>query len=116
MSKITFAKACEIFDESCNDNEEIVTVNGLQFLPADVMKEMDPIGYKDAVYDFAYELEYEIVTRLSRYDKVQLIVEHMVNQGIEDSEQFYYFLTRELFTFSESELDEKLESLEANAV
>lgn len=49
--------------------------------------------------------------KLSRYDKVQLIIEHMVNQGIEDSEQFFDYL-ESLLTFDDYDLDNQLSILE----
>lgn len=49
--------------------------------------------------------------KLTRYDKVQLIIEHMVNQGIEDSEQFFDFLNS-LMTYDDYDLNKQLEILE----
>ena len=48
---------------------------------------------------------------MKRNDKIQLIIEHMVNQGIEDSDAFVEFM-QELLEFSDAELDSQLVTLE----
>ena len=49
--------------------------------------------------------------KLSRNDKIQLIIEHMVNQGIEDSDQFAEYL-RWILLADDGELNEQLAILE----
>jgi len=115
MKKITYKRACELFDESYNDCEEMVSVGSLSFEPADVLKEMDPISYRAEVLSFAEDLQCEIVSNLPRTDKIQKIVECMVNQGIEDSEGFVEYLGS-LLRMSGSELNEQLKILEAEAI
>lgn len=48
---------------------------------------------------------------LKRNDKIQLIIEHMVNQGIEDSDGFVEFM-QDMLGFSDTELDSQLAILE----
>ncbi len=48
---------------------------------------------------------------MKRNDKIQLIIEHMVNQGIEDSDAFVEFM-QDLLGFSDAELDSQLVTLE----
>lgn len=50
--------------------------------------------------------------KLTRNDKIQLIIEHMVNQGIEDSDNFVDFLD-DLMQFDDNGLDRQLEILES---
>ena len=52
---------------------------------------------------------------MKRNDKIQLIIEHMVSQGIEDSDAFVEFL-EDLQGFSDAELDSQLAILEDLAI
>lgn len=49
---------------------------------------------------------------MEKADYFTLIVEHMVNQGIEDQEQFMFFVTEMLPKMSMQQLAEQLEILE----
>jgi len=116
LSKVTFERACVLFDEFYNDTEGLVVLGGYTFLPAEVLAEMDPVAYRDEVFEYVREcLDLEIVGFLSKADKVQLIIEHMVQQGVDDAEAFLEYL-KELPTMSNAYLDEQLEYLEAKAV
>jgi hypothetical protein len=113
--KISFERACELYDEICNDCEETVIVMGYEFSPADVLKEMDPIAYRCEVFQYTQESGDEIVINLSRSEKIKLIVELMVNQGIEDAEEFESFISN-MAIFNDSELDAQLSILEENVL
>ena len=63
--------------------------------------------------DGFYQIQYN-THMMKRNDKIQLIIEHMVNQGIEDSDGFVEYL-QDLLGFSDSELDSQLAILEALA-
>jgi hypothetical protein len=79
---------------------------------------MDPIAYRCEVFQYTQESGNEIVTNLSRAEKIQLIIEHMVNQGlytIEDAEEFQSFISN-LAIFNDSELDAQLSILEENVL
>jgi hypothetical protein len=53
---------------------------------------------------------------MTRADVFELIICHMIEQGIEDSEQFMEFTTMILPMMSDSDLIDQLEILEATAL
>lgn len=45
----------EAFDEMMNDSYESVTIGGIEFLPADILANCDPIAYNCYCGDFMAE-------------------------------------------------------------
>ena len=54
--------------------------------------------------------------KMTRSDNFQLIIEHMVAQGIEDSEQFMEFVTMILPSMTDADLEGQLCILEEKAL
>ena len=51
------ANRCESFDDSLNDAFPTVIIAGLEFKPADILFEMDPVAYRVYKSDFTADAE-----------------------------------------------------------
>lgn len=49
----------EIFDEMLNETHDVVRIAGIDFYPADILKNCDPIAYNVYCADYLSQLEEE---------------------------------------------------------
>jgi len=59
MGKRTYYQYCEMYDEILDDCEGEVMIAGVLFSPSYILKELDPIAYREGVLDLMDSIEEE---------------------------------------------------------
>ena len=70
---------------------------------------------KTIIFAYNSSMKFEKDSNMTKAETIELIIEHMENQGIEHEEQFQDFC-QELQTMSQAELDEQLTIVEELAI
>jgi len=47
-----YNKYLEMYRDDLDNNNDIITISGIEFLPSRVLQEMDPIAFKEGFYNW----------------------------------------------------------------
>jgi len=47
-----YNKYLEMYRDDLDNNNDIITISGIEFLPSRVLEEMDPIAFKEGFYNW----------------------------------------------------------------
>lgn len=50
------------YDELLDETHDIIRINGCEYLPSEVLKEVDPIAYREGFLNYANDYDYDSIS------------------------------------------------------